>query len=173
MRANECSHQMQAPPSYVAGLGRGASGFTTRSDIGPAREGPSAETIAAAKEARGEEGDDDDEQFQDPENETGLFASESSTCLLGNEINLYNLTEGDFDEDDDEADRIFGQVDAVMDERRRARREAKEKAEAAEYLKNNPKIQEQYADLKRGLSIVTDTEWEKFVLFLAFATCTH
>lgn len=27
-----------APPNYVAGLGRGATGFTTRSDIGPARE---------------------------------------------------------------------------------------------------------------------------------------
>ena len=35
-----------APASYVAGLGRGASGFTTRSDIGPAREGPSEEAIA-------------------------------------------------------------------------------------------------------------------------------
>jgi pre-mRNA-processing factor 6 len=38
--------QQQAPASYVAGLGRGASGFTTRSDIGPAREGPSADAIA-------------------------------------------------------------------------------------------------------------------------------
>jgi pre-mRNA-processing factor 6 len=54
---------MPAPASYVAGLGRGyillqsckhrslifvisASGFTTRSDIGPAREGPSDEAIA-------------------------------------------------------------------------------------------------------------------------------
>lgn len=54
---------MPAPASYVAGLGRGyvqfkisrgitnivqfsASGFTTRSDIGPAREGPSEEVIA-------------------------------------------------------------------------------------------------------------------------------
>ena len=26
------------PTNYVAGLGRGAVGFTTRSDIGPARE---------------------------------------------------------------------------------------------------------------------------------------
>jgi pre-mRNA-processing factor 6 len=25
------------PPGYVAGLGRGATGFITRSDIGPAR----------------------------------------------------------------------------------------------------------------------------------------
>lgn len=28
-----------APPGYVAGLGRGATGFTTRSDIGPSRPG--------------------------------------------------------------------------------------------------------------------------------------
>lgn len=27
-----------APSGYVPGLGRGASGFTTRSDIGPARD---------------------------------------------------------------------------------------------------------------------------------------
>ncbi len=29
---------MPAPLGYVAGVGRGATGFTTRSDIGPARE---------------------------------------------------------------------------------------------------------------------------------------
>lgn len=29
-----------APAGYVAGLGRGATGFVTRPDIGPAREGP-------------------------------------------------------------------------------------------------------------------------------------
>lgn len=28
------------PANYVPGLGRGATGFTTRSDIGPARLGP-------------------------------------------------------------------------------------------------------------------------------------
>ena len=30
------------PSNYVAGVGRGAMGFTTRSDIGPARPAPSA-----------------------------------------------------------------------------------------------------------------------------------
>ena len=25
------------PPGYIGGIGRGASGFTTRSDLGPAR----------------------------------------------------------------------------------------------------------------------------------------
>ncbi|KAI9624056.1 hypothetical protein H4Q26_017067, partial [Puccinia striiformis f. sp. tritici PST-130] len=82
--------EMQAPPSYVAGLGRGASGFTTRSDIGPAREGP-PEAIAAAKAARGEEDttvQGDDEQFQDPDNETNLFAS------------------APYDQEDEEADKI-------------------------------------------------------------------
>jgi hypothetical protein len=29
---------MPAPSGYVAGVGRGATGFTTRSDIGPARD---------------------------------------------------------------------------------------------------------------------------------------
>ena len=51
------------PPNYVAGLGRGATGFLTRSDIGPARlapEAPSAATQAAmfaAKDANEDRGD--------------------------------------------------------------------------------------------------------------------
>lgn len=115
-----------APENYVAGLGRGATGFTTRSDLGPAREGPTPEQIQAAlskraellgaapptayganrekggKEDEKEEGDD--ERFQDPDNEVGLFAY------------------GQFDQDDDEADRVYAEVDERMDKRRRVRR---------------------------------------------------
>lgn len=180
-----------APENYVAGLGRGATGFTTRSDLGPAREGPSEDQIkealakraaqlgAAAPTAYGapekKEEDDDDERFQDPENEVGLFAG------------------GAYDKDDDEADRIYQEVDEKMDRRRKARRlvspslkyplpafctvglsylqvdeqitdlsayrEAREKAEREEYERNNPKIQQQFADLKRALTTVTDDEW--------------
>lgn len=110
-----------APENYVAGLGRGATGFTTRSDLGPAREGPSEEQIkeALAKRAqqlgaapptaygatdKKDDNDDDDERFQDPENEVGLFAN------------------GAYDRDDDEADRIYQEVDERMDRRRKARR---------------------------------------------------
>ncbi|KAJ2742774.1 U4/U6 x U5 tri-snRNP complex subunit Prp1 [Coemansia sp. BCRC 34301] len=50
-----------APPGYVAGLGRGATGFTTRSDIGPARES----SVKA---------DEHSDQFKDAENEEGLFS---------------------------------------------------------------------------------------------------
>lgn len=104
----------------MAGLGRGATGFTTRSDLGPAREGPTEDQIkealakraaqlgSAAPTAYGavekKEEDDDDERFQDPENEVGLFAG------------------GTYDRDDDEADRIYQEVDEKMDRRRKIRR---------------------------------------------------
>ncbi|KAG5652943.1 hypothetical protein H0H81_003019 [Sphagnurus paluster] len=133
---------MPAPASYVAGLGRGASGFTTRSDIGPAREGPSAEVIAEAQAKRGEEAEVDPDQFQDPDNEYGLFAGTT------------------YEQDDEEADKIYDSVDQAMDARRRARREAQEQLELAKHRAERPKIQQQFADLKRGLSAVTDDEWE-------------
>ncbi|SJK96853.1 related to pre-mRNA splicing factor prp1 [Armillaria ostoyae] len=133
---------MPAPASYVAGLGRGASGFTTRSDIGPAREGPSAEVIAEAQARRGEEAEVDPDQFQDPDNEYGLFAGTT------------------YEADDEEADRIYEKVDEAMDARRKARREAQEQLEMAKHRAERPKIQAQFADLKRGLTAVTDAEWE-------------
>lgn len=64
--------KLAPPPSYVAGAGRGAQGFTTRSDIGPARE-----ALPEGEEAPKEEEHNPD-QFQDPDNETGLFAGASS-----------------------------------------------------------------------------------------------
>ncbi|KAJ3069101.1 hypothetical protein HDU98_007829 [Podochytrium sp. JEL0797] len=134
------------PPNYIAGLGRGATGFTTRSDIGPAREQAPEDAMAqaqaqmAAAQAK-KANEDDDERFQDPENESGLFNSLP------------------YEADDEEADRIYEQVDAAMDERRRARREAREKEELAKYRKERPKIQQQFADLKRGLAAVSQDEW--------------
>ena len=186
-----------APENYVAGLGRGATGFTTRSDLGPAREGPSEDQIKAALQKRAEQlgaqpsayglpdkkpaEDDDDERFQDPENETGLFAS------------------GDFTREDDEADLIYQSVDEKMSKRRQQQRsvslsslqsffcvpkvscglscalfvkaqiadlnlfdsyrESREAQERADYEAKNPKIQQQFADLKRSLSSLTEEEW--------------
>ncbi|KAK5192067.1 U4/U6 x U5 tri-snRNP complex subunit Prp1 [Exophiala xenobiotica] len=188
-----------APENYVAGLGRGATGFTTRSDLGPAREGPTAEQIqeALAKRAqqlgaapptaygaagkKPEEREEDDERFQDPDNETGLFAF------------------GHYDRDDDEADRIYQEVEEKMERRRKAQRlvhsrfpvpapprsvkeacglsfplwdeqitdvnpsrssrEAREREEIDDYNRKNPNISEQFADLKRPLATITDDEW--------------
>lgn len=149
-----------APENYVAGLGRGATGFTTRSDLGPARDGPSDDQIkeALAKRAQqlglapegGKKGKDDEEEagggggdeerYQDPDNEVGLFAG------------------GLYDKDDEEADKIWEWVDERMDRRKR-QREEREQAERDEYERNNPKIQQQFTDLKRALATVSDDDW--------------
>lgn len=189
-----------APENYVAGLGRGATGFTTRSDLGPAREGPSEDQIkeALAKRAaqlesggsalgddKKQDDHDNEDRYQDPENEVGLFAN------------------GAYDRDDDEADRIYQDVDERMAKRRKERRlvyhlipipsnsppptqilhlsyayktsqthvalceqitdlksrEAREKKEVEEFERNNPKIQQQFSDLKRALGTVSDEDW--------------
>ncbi|KAJ9103855.1 hypothetical protein QFC21_002317 [Naganishia friedmannii] len=133
--------QMAAPASYVAGLGRGASGFTTRSDIGPAREGPSAETVAEAREKRGD-APEEEEAFKDPDDESNLFAGTV------------------YEADDAEADAIWESVDARMESRRKIRREAVEAEQLAKERALNPKLDARFADLKRGLTAVSDTEWE-------------
>ena len=46
-----------------------------------------------------------------------------------------------------------------MDARRRIRREAAEAEAAAKERANNPKLQTQFADLKRSLSSLKDTDW--------------
>lgn len=142
-----------APENYVAGLGRGATGFTTRSDLGPAKEGPSEdqmkEMLAKRAAQLGLDGSDkdkdkddggDDDRYQDPDNEVGLFAG------------------GVYDKEDEEADKIWEWVDERMDRRKR-QREAREEAERAEYERNNPKIQQQFTDLKRALATVSDDDW--------------
>lgn len=114
---------MPAPENYVAGLGRGATGFTTRSDLGPAREGPSEEAMkeALAKRAaqinapaptaygvtdqdKDDAAEADNERFADPDNESGLFSH------------------GLFDKEDDEADLIYQTVDDRMAKRRKRAR---------------------------------------------------
>jgi len=57
-----------------------------------------------AQERRGEEVAVDPDQFQDPDNEYGLFAGTT------------------YEQDDEEADKIYDSVDEAMDSRRKARR---------------------------------------------------
>ena len=87
-----------APINYVAGLGRGATGFTTRSDIGPARMGAEQEGKAETNLA---------------ENNFDKFSGYTEQ-LFG------NLP---YDDDDEAADLVWGEIDMKMDERRKSRRE--------------------------------------------------
>ncbi|CAA17050.1 U4/U6 x U5 tri-snRNP complex subunit Prp1 [Schizosaccharomyces pombe] len=135
---------MQPPPNYVAGLGRGATGFTTRSDLGPAQELPSQESIKAAIEQRKseiEEEEDIDPRYQDPDNEVALFAT------------------APYDHEDEEADKIYQSVEEHLSKRRKSQREKQEQLQKEKYEKENPKVSSQFADLKRGLSTLTDEDW--------------
>ena len=84
-----------APPNnYVAGLGRGATGFTTRSDIGPARTEDKKEQL-------------NDSKYDEFSGYSGSLVDDMA-----------------YDEDDEQADLVWNEIDAKMDERRKSRREA-------------------------------------------------
>jgi len=129
-------NSLKPPPGYVAGIGRGAAGFTTRSDIGPSMPAPDMPHDEAKETA-------DETQFDEfMGNDTGVFAG------------------GVVDEEDKEADAIWEQIDDRMDERRRRQREDKEKQGMEKFRVENPKISEQFADLKRKLGELVDADWE-------------
>jgi pre-mRNA-processing factor 6 len=92
-----------APAGYVAGLGRGATGFTTRSDLGTARDFMDEGPVQPA--GQGDAGD------EDPDNEKSLFSSVP------------------YEKDDQEADEIYEAIERKMQERRKTRREQREQEE--------------------------------------------
>ncbi|KAG2447955.1 hypothetical protein HYH02_006984 [Chlamydomonas schloesseri] len=140
-------NSLKAPAGYVPGLGRGAAGFTTRSDIGPARAGGMDALKGGAPGSKAGEGEDanlDETKFDE---------------FMGNDAGMFAAT-GEYDEDDKEADAVWEGVDNFMDERRREAREKRMKEELERYRAENPKITEQFADLKRQLADVKYEEWE-------------
>lgn len=149
-----------APPGYVAGIGRGATGFTTRSDIGPAREAIAAAAAAAVaassssddgpsrKVARRANDDDEEDEYLNESN-YDEFAGYGGS--------LFN--KDPYEEDDEEADRIYEEIDKHLDERGKALREAKTRQELERYRQERPKIQQQFSDLKAGLKQVSELEW--------------
>jgi len=154
----------EAPKGYVPGIGRGAAGFMTRSDLGGAvapapgqtglgegagsrsalakfqRENAEKQALTEGGGGGDEDKDKDFDKFEGADG--GLFAN------------------AEYDEDDEEADRIYAEIDAHMDSRRRAQREARLKEELEKYRRDNPKITEQFRDLKRKLGDVTYEEWD-------------
>ncbi|GFZ05692.1 pre-mRNA splicing factor-like protein [Actinidia rufa] len=155
------------PPNYVAGLGRGATGFTTRSDIGPARAAPdlpdrSATTIGgvgAAGVGRGRgKGPGEEEEEEEEAEDKGYDENQKFDEFEGNDVGLFASAE--YDEEDKEADAVWEAIDKRMDLRRKDRREARLKEEIEKYRASNPKITEQFADLKRKLYTLSAQDWD-------------
>jgi pre-mRNA-processing factor 6 len=129
---------LKPPPGYVPGLGRGAAGFTTRSDIGPAMPAPDMPHDDEIPDAA------DDTKFDEFEgNDAGVFARGSV-----------------YDDEDKEADAIWEAIDKRMEERGKDRKEARVQEEEENDNAENPKISKQFQDLKRRLAELTDSDWE-------------
>ena len=127
---------LKPPPGYVPGAGRGASGFTTRSDVGPSMPAPDMPLEAITT---------DDSKFD---------------AFMGNDVGVFSSSQKGMDEEDKEAEAIWESVDARMDERRKAKREAKAEEGLETFRRENPNISEQFSDLKRQLATVDASEWE-------------
>ncbi|XP_074288662.1 protein STABILIZED1-like isoform X1 [Silene latifolia] len=134
------------PANYVAGLGRGATGFTTRSDIGPARSTldlPDRSATIIGGDGGEEKGYDENQKFDEFE---------------GNDVGL--LVSAKYDEEDKEAEAVYEWVDDQMALRRKGSKEARVKEEIENHRKSTPKITEQFADLKRELHTMSYDKWD-------------
>ena len=140
---------MPAPLGYVAGVGRGATGFTTRSDIGPAREASDVSDDRHAPPPKKKRPGEDDEEEDLNESNYDEFAGYGGSLF----------SKDPYEKDDEEADAIYNAIDERMDEKRRQYREEREKREVERYRQERPKIQQQFSDLRRELREVSATEW--------------
>ncbi|ODV96635.1 hypothetical protein PACTADRAFT_48466 [Pachysolen tannophilus NRRL Y-2460] len=130
----------EAPAGYVAGVGRGATGFTTRADIGNGRLQSGNFSVV------GNEGDEveQDGRFNDAveDSEIGLLKSRNA------------------DEDDDDADRIYEEIENRLKQRRK--RKFKDENDEKKDLEQENEvnlISEQFQDLKEALSTVSGDQW--------------
>eukprot|EP01133_Synstelium_polycarpum_P015320 gene15320-18149_t len=143
------------PPGYIAGLGRGAIGFTTRSDIGSARSMEPGVPGFGDKRPPRKQTDEDGNEIDDKDDSTYTQYDE----FEGDAGDGFSDPNAVYDAEDREADDIWAQIDAKMDMRRKSRREAKEREQMEQFRVIRPKIQQQLAGLKQELGTLTEDQW--------------
>lgn len=156
-----------APANYVAGIGRGATGFTTRSDIGPARDPSSAAKQLAQKRRNQDQSSSKAGNNRDEEDEDALLNESNYDQFAGYGGSL--VTNDPYEEDDEEADKIYAAIEKHLDERGKPRR-TKLKAGTSSALQNaqqqqtstqdeRANIKQHFNDLKASLASVSESEW--------------
>jgi pre-mRNA-processing factor 6 len=148
-------------------------GFTTRSDIGPARPAVGTEPqqplfgqapvgyIAGRGRGMGELARDQGELTQkhlQEEMDRGDYSESNYDEFSGYGEKLFSSVS--YEADDIEADQIYDSVDEFMDGRHKRRREREMLEDQKQKKIARPKIADQFADLKRELATVTMEEWE-------------
>jgi pre-mRNA-processing factor 6 len=151
------------PPGYIPGVGRGAVGFMTRSDIGPA--GANQE-LGGAGRGRGAGA-----AAKKPPTGAAAGATAAGAAAAAADTNDGNFdafagyqerlfSDAPYEEDDAEADRIYAQVDDEMEARTAKRRQQSEADLSHQSSLSESRIADQFADLKRQLAGVTAEQWE-------------
>ena len=175
-----------APKNYVPGLGRGASGFVTRSDIGTmeteAGVGSESSGGSRAAELRAAKLQAQRQQLQQKQGTTAFGeapkgyvagAGRGAGSMGGADegpSGTYDAFDGyqerpqhdesQYDDDDDEADKIW----AAIDERIHNKRKRKATADLSKEdngASARSRIGAQFRELKEKLSEVTEDEWSK------------
>ncbi|SCV03826.1 LAME_0H13542g1_1 [Lachancea meyersii CBS 8951] len=142
------------PPGYVAGIGRGATGFTTRSDIGsgkvPGRVRDDREMPLGADE--NENGDADEEGIG--RNAKVRFEDSNGLSLVSNNVG----------QNDEEADRIYLEIDARLSNSKTQKKadieNVKKPDSNLEVTTGITAVSQAFVDLKRSLATVSDEQWE-------------
>ncbi|CEP61190.1 U4/U6-U5 snRNP complex subunit PRP6 LALA0_S02e08746g [Lachancea lanzarotensis] len=137
------------PPGYIAGVGRGATGFTTRSDIG------SGKVPGRVRDDR-EKTIEDDAESDDAAEDRNSRISSKTQFENSNGLSLASKGRGQ-SQIDEEADRIYQEVDARL-----SRNSTRKKAaiESAGNTNTDTKTASQaFVDLKRSLATVSDEQW--------------
>lgn len=176
-----------APPKdYVPGLGRGAAGFTTRSDVGPAAPAAAAGGATGSRSAQARAAKQSSLFGEAPvgyvpgagrgasrmgmEQGGGAGGAPAAASASGGPGRRdYSDRDGDdrdnvpgqYDDDDDEADRIWEAVEERMKQRRRKKAKLDPTAAGQDTSTNadGSKISSQFRDLKQGLAKVSEDEW--------------
>ena len=181
----------QAPSNYKAGMGRGGKGgmgFSTRGDIGPSS---SSSIGAGTRSTAASSGTFVDSRFGSaPKGYVagrgrgmGALAKEQSEGITMGGGESTNDADFDkfsgysgksmfandpYDQDDDEADRIWDAVDKTMASRGKRKREVDDNKQQHELEKvkqkssnaRDGKLSDQFVDLKRNLGTLTAAEWD-------------
>ena len=134
----------EPPIGYVPGFGRGASGFTTRSDIG--------------NMAIGSKEDGDNEEGGAPSTVSGSRASEQRAAKLAAQKPAAAALATPQDEEDNEADQIWQAIDDRMNAKKRRKVSTVEDDPSATA---RAKIGAQFRELKQELSQVSEEDWLK------------
>lgn len=192
----------------MPGVGRGAAGFTTRSDVGPAAapggESTGGSRAADARAARlSQKGGSSGAGASSSQQPTGIFGAAPQNYVPGagrgagrgaggpagapgggggdnknvrsndgaGPVGAYDafggyteqrpVQEGQYDEDDDEADKIWAAVDERMNSKRKRKTDEEQQAEKTEEDQKNARarIGAQFRELKEKLSGVTEDQW--------------